>query len=109
MKITPILAKDKLKEAISAVSQISWLYAKDPASDFTRDRKLPLETLLRTLLKFGGKSLQSELSAYYTPPGMIPQTVPTKSAFSQQRQKLLWEGCYVLFRAFAESFSYFAA
>ena len=80
--------------------------AKDPASDFTRDRKLPPEALLRTLLKFGGKSLQSELSAYYTPPGMIPQTVPTKSAFSQQRQKLLWEGCYVLFRAFAESLPY---
>ena len=106
MKITPVLVKDKLKTAVSTISEIIWLYAKDPASDFTRDRKLPPETLLRTLLKFSGKSLQSELSAYYTPPGIIPQTVLTKSAFSQQRQKLLWEGCYVLFRVFAESLPY---
>ena len=106
MKITPILAKSKLDAAISAISEISWLYAKDPASDFTRDRMLPPETLLRMLLKFSGKSLQSELFAYYASPGVFPQTVPTKSAFSQQRQKLLWEGCYVLFRAFAESLPY---
>ena len=69
MKITPILAKSKLDAAISAISEISWLYAKDPASDFTRDRMLPPETLLRMLLKFSGKSLQSELFAYRSSSG----------------------------------------
>ena len=106
MKTVPILANSKLEAAISAVAEISWLFANDPATDFTRERKLPMDSLLRLLLKFSGKSLQSEISAYYTPPGRIPQTVPTKSAFSQQRHKLLWEGCYTLFRIFTDSLPY---
>ena len=103
MKITPTIAKKKLDSAISAISDISWLYSKDPKSDFTRERKLPMNSMLRLLLKFSGKSLQSELSAYYSPPKTIYQRIPTKSAFTQQRQKLLWEGCYTLFRTFTDS------
>ena len=103
MRITPAIAKRKLDTAISAISGVSWLYSKDPDSDFTRERKLPVDTLLRLLLKFSGKSLQSELSAYYLPPERTYQTVPSKSAFTQQRNKLLWEGCYSLFRTFTDS------
>ena len=106
MRITPAIAKRKIDTAISAISGIGWLYSKDPDSDFTRERKLPVGTVLRLLLKFGGKSLQSELSAYYFPPERTYQTVPTKSAFTQQRQKLLWEGCYSLFRSFTDSLPY---
>jgi len=106
MKIAPTLAKDKLETAISAVSTISWLFAKEPKSDFTRTRKLTPASLLRMLLKFSGKSLQSELSAYYISPRMIPQTVPTKSAFVQLRKKFLEDGCYVLFRIFTDSLPY---
>lgn len=106
MKITPTIAKKKLDSAISAISAVSWLYSKDPESDFTRDRKLPFDSMLRLLLKFSGKSLQSELSAYYLSPERAYRTVPTKSAFTQQRQKLLWEGCYSLFRSFTDSLPY---
>ena len=106
MKITPTIAKRKLDSAISAISDISWLYSKDPESDFTRERKLPMDSVLRLLLKFSGKSLQSELSAYYSPSKTIYQRIPTKSAFTQQRQKLLWEGCYALFRTFTDSLPY---
>jgi hypothetical protein len=103
MKITPTIAKKKLDSAISAISAVSWLYSKDPESDFTRERKLPVDAVLRLLLKFSGKSLQSELSAYYLSPERAYRTVPTKSAFTQQRQKLLWEGCYSLFRSLKTS------
>jgi len=106
MKITPTIAKRKLDSAISAISDISWMYSKDPESDFTRERKLPMNSLLHMLLKFSGKSLQSEISAYYSPPGKTYRRIPTKSAFTQQRQKLLWEGCYTLFRTFTDSLSY---
>ena len=106
MRITPAIAKRKLDTAISAISGVSWLYSKDPDTDYTRERKLPVDTLLRLLLKFSGKSLQSELSAYYLPLERTYQTVPTKSAFTQQRQKLLWEGCYSLFRSFTDSLPY---
>lgn len=106
MKITPKMVKDKLDAAISALTDNIWLFADNPKSDLTKDRKLPADSLLRLLLKFGGKSLQSELSANYLPPRKIPQSVPTKSAFSQQRKKLLWEGCYVLLRYFTDSLPY---
>ena len=106
MKITPTIAKRKLDSAISSISDISWLYSKDPESDFTRERKLPMDSVLRLLLKFSGKSLQGEISAYYSPPRTISRRVPTKSAFTQQRQKLLCEGCYALFRSFTESLPY---
>ena len=103
MKITPMLVKDKLKAAISAISEIGWMYSKNPESDFTRERKLPMNSMIHMLLKFGGKSLQSELSAFYSPPEKTFRRIPTKSAFTQQRQKLLWEGCYTLFRTFTDS------
>ena len=106
MRITPVIAKRKLDAAISAISGISWLYSRDPDSDFTRERKLPVDTVLRLLLKFSGKSLQSELSAYYLSPEKAYQTVPSKSAFTQQRHKFLWEGCYSLFRSFTDSLPY---
>lgn len=106
MKIAPYLAKKKLDAAVSEVSCISWLFANDPMSDFSRNRKLTVESLFRLMLKFSGKSLQSEISSYYDPPGKKQQTVPTKSAFVQQRQKLLWESCYTLFRSFTDSLPY---
>ena len=81
MKIAPTLARNKLNAAIAAVAKVNWLFANDPTTDFTRERKLPMDSLLRQMLKFSGKSLQSELSAYYSPPGRSPQTIPTKSAF----------------------------
>ena len=55
MKITPTIAKKKLNSAISAISNISWMYSKDPESDFRRERKLPMDSILRMLLKFSGK------------------------------------------------------
>ena len=106
MKITPTIVKRKLDSAISDISDISWLYSQDPNSDFSRKRKLPMDSMFRLLLKFSGKSLQNELSAYYISPERVYQNIPTKSAFTQQRQKLLWEGCYALFRAFTDSLPY---
>ncbi|MBQ6507351.1 MAG: IS4 family transposase [Clostridia bacterium] len=106
MILTPSLLKDKLNTAISGVAAVGWLFSRDPYSDFTRERKLPLNSLLHLLLKFSGKSLQSELSAYYIPLKKERWRIPTRSAFSQQRHKLLWEGCYSLFRAFTDSLPY---
>ena len=102
MIITPKLTKDKLDTAISGISIVGWMYTKDPDTDFTRKRKLSLDTMIRLLLEFSGKSLQSELSACYSLPGKLP----TKSAFVQQRQKILWEGCYALYRIFTDSLPY---
>lgn len=106
MILTPSLMKDKLNAAISGVAAVGWLFSRDPYSDFTRERKLPLNSLLSLLLKFSGKSLQSEISTYYIPTKKEWWRIPTRSAFSQQRHKLLWEGCYSLFRTFTDSLPY---
>ena len=50
MKITPMLVKDKLKAAISAISEIGWMYSKNPESDFTRERKLPMNSMLHNFV-----------------------------------------------------------
>ena len=52
MKITPTIAKGKLNSAISSISDIGWMYSKDPESDFTRERKLPMNSMLHMLLKY---------------------------------------------------------
>ena len=57
MKIAPTIARKKLNLAISAISDISWLYSRNPDSDFTRERKLPMRSLIHLLLEFSGKSL----------------------------------------------------
>ena len=106
MKITPTIAKRKLDSAISSISDIGWLYSQDPDSDFSRKRKLPMDSMFRLLLKFSGKSLQNELSSYFISPERSYLNVPSKSAFTQQRHKLLWEGCYALFRTFTDSLQY---
>ena len=106
MNIAPELMRDKLESAIAEFVEIGWMFAEDPSSDFTRDRKLPLNSLIHLLLKFGGKSLQSEISTYYLSSKEFRQKIPTKSAFTQQRQKLLWEGCQYLLRSFTDSLPY---
>ena len=77
MKITPKMVKDKLDAAISALTDNIWLFADNPKSDLTKDRKLPADALLRLLLKFGGKSLQSELSANYCSLNVKPDSKDT--------------------------------
>ena len=59
-------------------------YYSDPASDFTRKRKLPVETLIHFIIQMQSKSLNSELCEYFTDLNFLP----TSSALSQQRDKL---------------------
>ena len=49
--------KDKLGFAIDQLCKTSWMFAKDPARDFTRERKLPLHRVISALLLFGGAFL----------------------------------------------------
>ena len=60
-------------------------YTADPKRDFTRNQKLPFETLCGTILSMSGQSLNVELQRqfHYDP------TAATTSAFVQQRRKLL--------------------
>lgn len=77
--------KQQLLSIISEMAANPSLFAQNPATDFTRKRKLGFETLVLLMLSMGGGSLQRELLEYT---GYQADTA-TASAFVQQRAKLL--------------------
>ena len=78
------IIKEKLNSAITQLCSTSWMFTKNPARDFTRERKLPLREVISTLLCMEGGSLTGELLRHF---GCNQHTV-SSSAFIQQRQKI---------------------
>ena len=76
--------KEKLDLAIAQLCETSWMFAKDPDRDFTRERKLPLREVISILLCMEGGSLTGELLRYFR----CSRYSPSSSAFIQQRQKI---------------------
>lgn len=75
--------------------------AKRPGKDFTRRRKLDLASTVELLVTMGTGSISHELMDHFS---YEPASVPTKSAFCQQRAKLLPDALRELLRAFASRF-----
>ena len=57
----PNILKERLSALIGEVSASSALYVKNPGKDFTRERKLPFETVMHLLISMGGNSIYKEL------------------------------------------------
>lgn len=76
--------KEKLNSAITQLCETSWMFVKDPARNFTRERKLPLREVISVLLCMEGGSLTGELLRYFG----CSQHTASSSAFIQQRQKI---------------------
>ena len=93
MKYTPKSIKRTLKKCITKISATPETYAKNPGRDFTRTRKLPFETVLKSVLSMTGKSLRGELMDLF---GLKLDT-PTVSAFLQQRDKVNFQAFEDLF------------
>lgn len=74
---------DALNQVISDICGNIEQYKKNP-SDFTRNRKLPVDQLIKTTLNMQGQSLEAELLKAY--PDMNDRM--TKSAYEQQKAKL---------------------
>ena len=83
MRNYPKALKRKLLDTICQMREDLSAYVTDPKRDFTRSRKLPFETLCRTILSMSGQSLNVELQRqfHYDP------TAATASAFVQRRGK----------------------
>lgn len=79
-----VIIKEQLNNVINEISSHPELCAKNPAKDFTRCRKLPVDKLLHCILGMGGNSLNKELFDF----GQIHDIDVTSSAFVQQRSKL---------------------
>ena len=99
MTHTPKTLKRALKKSIREISAHSKLFAQNPEKDFTRERKLPFEQVLKTVLSMTGKSLRGELMDYFN----LNLSMPTVSAFVQQRNKVDYRAFEALFHTFTNA------
>ena len=93
--------KESLKGIVSEMANEPSGFILDPARDFTRKRKLDMETLINLILSMKGGSISKELYTYF---GGDIETA-TSSAFVQQRAKIRAEAFEYLFRKFNDASS----
>jgi len=76
--------KKQLWSIIAQITQNRELCVRNPGKDFVRNRKLPLDTMIKFILQLQNKSLPNELGVYFH----HDSDMPTPSAYIQQRSKL---------------------
>ena len=92
--------KSFLWTVIGEMSEHPGRFAKNPDTDFSRNRKLGFEDLMRFLVSMGSGTTAHELLKYFD---FDPNTI-SNSAFLQQRAKLLPDTLPYLMRRFNERF-----
>jgi len=97
----PNMLKETLSSLISELSKSPELFVKNPGKDFTRNRKLPFETIVHLLISMGGNSIYKELLESQ---GYDVNTATT-SAFVQQRDKILPYAFEFLLHEFTEAYT----
>lgn len=80
----PEHVKSFLWSDINEMSECPGKFAKNPDSDFSRNRKLGFESLMRFLISMESGTTGHELLKYFD----YDSDVPSNSAFYQQRKKL---------------------
>ena len=96
MKRTVRELRSHLASLIREIGREPRRFARDPDRDFTRRRKLSMETLIPALLCLGGGSLGQGLMDRFG------QAAPSVSAFVQHRDKLLPLAMETLFHRFTD-------
>jgi len=89
--------RNHLELSIQNVTRKKDEYVTTPGVDFSRNRKLPMETVIRWILSMGASSLKKELHGFRE----IENIDVTSSAFIQQRKKIKPQ-------AFRDIFSHFS-
>lgn len=90
--------KQALYDGINSLDEIKDLFLRRPGLDFTRDRKINFPEVIKILLQMDGGALQNELIKHFD----FSEETPTKSAFCQQRDKVLPEAISFLFSLVTE-------
>lgn len=92
--------KELFDSTLTKLSDIRSQFVQNPKKDFTRNRKLPFQDVIKLLLSIGGQSLPKEmLDAYH-----FDVEAPSASAFIQQRKKIKAEAFLFFLRYFASQF-----
>lgn len=92
--------KRLLDDIISDIASQKEAYIKNPGVDFTRDRKLTFEQVIKIVLSLKGNTLNKELYDFF---GRCPDDIATSSAFVQQRDKLKEDVFEEIFHRFNDS------
>ena len=90
------IIKNNLLSLISKMGETPEQYVKNPGKDFTRNRKLTFETMLKMMICMGGNTLNEELYDWFE----FSADTSSVSAFVQQRNKLLPTALQELFEQF---------
>ena len=94
--------KEFLEEKIHDLSCNKNIYCRNPETDFTRNKKLGFEEMIKFIISMEGGTLNTELLKYFD---YSPSTV-TASAFVQQRGKIKENVFVDLFTEFNNAFPY---
>jgi len=86
MNNDPAAIKANLDRIIEDFAANPKIFSKNPESDFTRNRKLPVSDVLRFSILMERDSVDMELLKYLD---FDPGSTPTQSAYIQQRSKLV--------------------
>ena len=95
---SPEKVKSTLCQCISEFVSNPQNCLRDPAKNFKRRRKLPLEKMISSILQLGNGTLANELLDSFR----FSVDMPTVSAFVQQRDKLLPTAFESIFQAFTK-------
>lgn len=96
-------ARSIKKKMDQSIQKLLWNredYVLNPKSDFTRNRKLSLKTLIELLITMGAGSQNKEILEFFK----FDSSLPTSSALIQQRNNLKPSALQFVLQTFASSF-----
>ena len=88
--------KEKLLESIQSLESQKEMFVLHRDKDFSRNRKLPFETMIKLILEMAGNTLDHELRHYYS----FSLDMPTVSSFVQRRGLISPDAFLYLFHTF---------
>ncbi len=94
--------KEGLLKIIAEMAKHPEKYCKKPGVDFTRNRKMDFENLLRLMVSMEAGTVRDELMKYF----QYDEKTATNSAFFQQRAKLSDDALPILFHGFNDLHPY---
>ena len=97
----PKKAKKLLCEVVQDLTDCKQLFSNQPKKDFTRNRKLPFDQIIKAILSMGGGSISNEMMDLFG----FREDLATTSAFVQQRAKIRPEAFEKLFDLFVRNTS----
>ena len=90
----PTEVKEILSHIISTISDDPSDFLQNPSKDFTRNRKLSFETIIKMMIGMGGNSLCKEIYDWFN----YAEDTASVSAFVQQRNKISSKAMEYIFR-----------